>query len=335
MVIGSLKQLIFRIAGPPPENMVIHICKDSETLQKMRYHKTMKKDLRSEFNRRQNMIEEDYEVYYYSDRHFQSVLPHTHDYYEFYFPAEGHIEMEISGTMTPLSYRNIVIVPPGTVHRAVTQSSERSYSRYVFWISRRFYNELVKEIPEIAYVMKNAEEGKYILHFSEAEYMTLRTRLVRLIEENRSDLYAKHAFAGLCISDLLLTISRMAFEHDHPEIRTDRDDLFRNIMDYIEHHLEEDLSLDMLAGIFFVSKGHISHVFKNEIGISLHQYILRKRLERCAAAIASGKPIRDVYDNFGFRDYSSFFRAFKKEYGISPRDYQNVYIRDPRLTQNV
>ncbi|MCR4950734.1 MAG: AraC family transcriptional regulator [Solobacterium sp.] len=294
----------------------------------------MKKELRSEFNKRQNMIEDSYEVYYYSDRHFQSVLPHTHDYYEFYFPAEGRIEMEIAGSRTPLSYRDVVIVPPRTVHRAVTESSEGSYSRYIFWISRRFYNELIKDIPEIGYVMKAAEEGTYIFHFSEAEYMALHSRLLRLIEENRADQYAKNAFARLCISDLLLSLSRMVYEHDHPEIKNERDDLFRSIMEYIEHHLEEDLSLDSIASSFFVSKGHIAHIFKDEIGISLHKYILRKRLERCAAAIASGKLIQDVYDNFGFKDYSAFFRAFKKEYGISPKEYQNVYTRDPRRPKN-
>ena len=294
----------------------------------------MKKELRSEFNKRQNMIEDSYEVYYYSDRHFQSVLPHTHDYYEFYFPAEGHIEMEIAGTRTPLSYRDVVIVPPRTVHRAVTESSEGSYSRYIFWISKRFFNELAKEIPETGYIVKLAEEGTYIFHFSEPEYMAVNAKLLRLIEENRSDLYAKNAFARLCISDLLLTLSRMAYEHDHPGMKNERDDLFRNIMEYIEHHLDEDLSLDTIAGIFFVSKGHIAHVFKDELGISLHRYIVRKRLERCAAAIASGKPIHEVFDNFGFKDYSAFFRAFKKEYGISPREYQNVYIRDPRLPKD-
>ena len=75
-----------------------------------------------------------------------------------------------------------------------------------------------------------------------------------------------------------------------------------------------------------MSKYHIAHVFKDNIGMSIHQYITKKRLNLCKEAISGGMSITDAYHRFGFGDYSSFYRAFKKEYGISPKDYRDMQI---------
>ena len=85
------------------------------------------------------------------------------------------------------------------------------------------------------------------------------------------------------------------------------------------------ISLERLAAELFVSKYHIAHVFKDEIGMSIHQYISKKRLARCREALLGDVPVTKVYLLFGFHDYSSFYRAFKKEYGISPKDFKELH----------
>ena len=90
-------------------------------------------------------------------------------------------------------------------------------------------------------------------------------------------------------------------------------------------YLFDDLSLERLAVELFVSKYHIAHVFKDEIGMSIHQYISKKRLARCREALLGDVPVTKVYLLFGFHDYSSFYRAFKKEYGISPKDFKELH----------
>ena len=102
--------------------------------------------------------------------------------------------------------------------------------------------------------------------------------------------------------------------------------LYQGLADYIEENLDGDLSLENLAKQFYVSKYHIAHVFKDSTGLSIHQYITKKRLSACRDAILGDVGISEVYPMFGFGDYSSFYRAFKKEYGISPKEFKDMQV---------
>ncbi len=85
--------------------------------------------------------------------------------------------------------------------------------------------------------------------------------------------------------------------------------LYEQLCFYIDEHLSEDLSLERLAAELFVSKYHIAHVFKDEIGISIHQYISKKRLARCREALLGDVPVTKVYLLFGFQATIRVFTA--------------------------
>ena len=292
----------------------------------------MKKNLQTAFSHRQYMLSRDFEIYYYNDYSLSKVALHTHDYYEFYFFLEGNVSMQIEDTTYPIQYGDIILVPPGLPHRPFIHSLNTPYRRFVFWISQEYCNHLLELSPDYVYLMQYVQVNKdYIFHNDQITFNGIQYKILRLIEEMGNNRFGREAQIPLCVNDLILHMNRTIHERNSSRYQNEENTLYWNVATYIEEHLDEDLSLEKLADIFYVSKYHISHVFKENLGISIHQYITKKRLALCREAIRGNKNITEVYQSFGFRDYSSFYRAFKKEFGISPRDYrdmQTLYYRN-------
>lgn len=291
----------------------------------------MRKSLQSKFSNRQYMLSKDFEIYYYNDNQFSSMSDHSHDYFEFYVFLDGNVSMHINGRAFHLKPGDILLIPPETKHHAFNIEEKLPCQRFVFWISQDYFNKLIELSEDYVYFLKHAQSKKqYLYHYDTIAFNALQAKIFRLIEEIHANRFGKSAKIELCVNDLMLHINRSVYEMEHPTTRKEVNALYDNIIQYIESHLDADLSLDELSKTFYVSKYHISHVFKENFGISIHQYITKKRLSICKDAILGNDNITKIYQMFGFKDYTSFFRAFKKEYGISPKEYKELYTQKPQ-----
>lgn len=93
---------------------------------------------------------------------------------------------------------------------------------------------------------------------------------------------------------------------------------------YINKNVTRNLSLDELSEQFRISKFYLCKQFKNYTGITIYQYIMKKRLILSLDMLRKGTPVTVACRECGFNDYSNYLKAFKREFGKNPKDFLKV-----------
>lgn len=270
------------------------------------------------FDPRQNMNNPTFEVFHNYDAGVRNVDPHHHDFYEIYFFLGGDVEYQVEGRTYALQPGELMLITPWKFHQPVVRPGA-AYERMVLWIDRNFL--LRHEGGGMTLADCFGGEPASHLRPSEVQSAVIRSLMEQMIREGRrkrpgSELYLQGLFL-----QLMVEINRVALQADPRRETPEEPDLVNQVLAYIAGHYDEKLSLQELADRFYVSKYYLSHAFSAKVGTGIHRYIVLKRLLAAREQIAAGTSPGEACSNCGFQDYANFYRAFKTEYGVSPKAF--------------
>lgn len=275
------------------------------------------------FDPRQQMKAIDFELQYKRDTYLKDVELHHHDFFEIYFLLSGDVTYLIESRIVHVMPGDLLLISPRELHQVVIRPEMSAYERYVLWVDPQTIQRLSTARSDLLAGLDPSRPGAGSqLRLKSEDRSRIRDLLDLLYREAGSDAYGADLLRDSLLTQLLVTINRLVSQQGtwvDEDSRTNR--AVAQVMNYVNLHYGEPLSLDMLAEQFYVSKYHLSHEFNRQVGTSVYHYIQKKRLLIARQLLAQGKKPSQVYSACGFSDYTGFYRAFKSEYGISPREF--------------
>lgn len=277
------------------------------------------------FNIRQHMLNHTFEVYHYRDTYLNDVALHHHDFYEVYYFLNGNVNYIIEGRNYHLVPGDLLLISPLELHQPLILPEKRPYERIVLWMSKQFIEQFCTDDTSLTRCFDISVPGHTnLLRLTPQQRQRISDLLDRLLAENSGAAYGAELMMLGTLVELLVEVNRISAANvDRPELADRSDPVVADVLNYINEHYHEPLSLDSLAAHFFVSKYHLLHEFNRFVGTSVYRYIIQKRLIIARQMLADGVPPTDVYQQCGFGDYANFYRAFKAEYHMSPKEYLN------------
>lgn len=263
---------------------------------------------------------EKFKLFHLKDSQPREYVYHYHDFHKLIWFISGDVEYHIEGKSYKLESHDILLVNQGEIHKPFVDFS-RIYERYVFYISSSFLEEHSEEGSNLNLCFQAAhEEQGNVIRLSPQESRALFETIKLLEDAGKEQAYAE-MYSRILFLKFLIELNRYCLNNPdvyHKIARYDKKIV--ELIHYINENLSGDLSIEALSARFFISKYHLMRKFKEETGYSIHQYILEKRILAARNLIAAGHLATIASVECGFKDYSTFGRAYKKLLGQLPSD---------------
>ena len=260
----------------------------------------------------------------------ERVLPHSHSFYELiYCSSCSQVQYLLGAQRYRLEKGDVLLIPPGVSHCPLfPEVMEKPYERIVVWINAELLQK-VHTRPEMAHD-RERWNSHYLLR-------TGGTRWENAIAEafQRGCGESEKRYPGWEAvlygnTTMLIALLNRAMLADQERPDSEKDGLLDDLLGYVEQHLMEKISISSAARHLLVSESTVTHLCSRELGVSFYQYVIKQRLAVSKQLMQEDLPLGQIWEQAGFADYSTFYRAFRKEYGLSPREFRKLLQSEER-----
>ncbi|EPY2276477.1 AraC family transcriptional regulator [Clostridium sporogenes] len=277
----------------------------------------------SSSNIKRGYLKEDFRFFHLKDKKDMEFKLHYHDFNKIIVFISGNVSYLIEGKAYKLKPWDILFVSSNDLHKVIINNDE-PYERIIIWVNSKFLEMHNKNNSNLLTCFQLSSKLKINLFRMEEHNISLIKHTLFSLESATKDKeFGNIVLKNSLFIQLMVYLNRLFMNNTNHIEKNDieYDKQIEEIINYIKENLQEDLCIDTLSSKFFINKYYLMHKFKSQTGYTLHKYIQQKRLAFSKSLIIKGHKITEVYIKCGFGDYSTFIRAFKKAYGISPKDY--------------
>jgi AraC-like DNA-binding protein len=241
---------------------------------------------------------------------------HCHNYYEVYYFVEGDADYMVEGRRYHLLPDSLLLLSPNVLH-GIRIYSTKPYRRFSLHFLPEVLSVERKHLLISSFPSVGKYSGKEVFYqnceqyhiFSFFQSLADCSMLENKLQQNILPVYMEALLAKI----MVMSLSNVAAAADY-----NSSEIITNIIVYLNKHLTEPLSLDKISEHFYISKHHLNKVFRKATGTTIYDYLLYKRIIYAQQQLISGRSAGEVALESGFKDYSSFYRAYTRFLGHSP-----------------
>ena len=241
-------------------------------------------------------------------------------------PVRGtKVTYVVEGVTYFLQPWDLLLVGHDLIHRPIIDPAE-PYERVVIWLGREWLERRSDPGEALDTCFDTTRErGFHLLRFDAERRLHYMQRIQQLEEALRDRSFGAARMADTLCQQMLIDVNRDVLRSRTAQEERDSyrvDPKMEEVLRYILDHLGEELTVESLSKRFFISRYYLMHRFKAVTGYTVHQYISQKRLLRAGELIRAGVPVMKAAEQAGFEEYSTFLRAFRGTFHMSPREFR-------------
>ncbi len=266
-------------------------------------------------------LNEEFRIFYLEDIAPQEIEYHYHDFDKILILFKGNITYTIEGKSYELIPGDIILVPQGDTHK-IESEPESLYSRLVIYLSPGYLTSVEENSRNLRECFLQVKERySNVVRVSEKgieELAALAARMKQILCHGKEDDFYTLYQKTYLLQFLIALNRKMSDETLHFVSTSQCNKKIVEIIRYLNYHLTEEISIDGLSELFYISKYHMMRQFKEETGYTIGNYINQKRLLYARELLKQGEAVTKVYLDSGFKDHSTFVRAYKQMFHEVP-----------------